>query len=345
MPIARFSFAPSNQLAGRPHVVVDGPATVGTTLCLSHWPGSPELPSGLADDLSAQIAFRYLDHPVDLHAPAELVTNNHYDQDGLVGVFTLLDPESALGHRDLLNDLAAAGDFGTYRHRAAARASMTVSAFTDPERSPYGPLPGAYDEMTALLYAETLPRVVELVEHPERWRDLWADEDAALTASETALADGSIEIVEHPDVELAVVTVHAGGSGVGGGHRFGGRRFGDVHPMALHNATERVVLLLVLPDGRYRVTHRYETWVTVRSRRLPPRPDLAPLAVALTEFDDVTWQADPIQDMTPSLQPVDGAGSSLAPATVVDVVLHHLRTAPPAFDTFRGGLLTPSASG
>lgn len=345
MPIDRFSFAPFNQLDGRPHVVVDGPATIGTTLCLSHWPGSPELPSGLADDLSAQIALRYLDHPEDLHAPAELVTNNHYDQDGLVGVFTLLDPESALGLRELLVDLAAAGDFGTYRHRAAARASMAVSAFTDPDRSPYGPLPDAYDDLTALLYTETLPHVVDLVEHPERWRDLWADEDAALTASEAALAGGSIEIIEHPDAELAVVTVHSDGRGIGGGHRFGGRHFGDVHPMALHNATDRVVLLLVLPDGRYRLTHRYETWVTVRSRRLPPRADLGPLAAALTEVDDVTWRADPIQDMTPSLEPADGSGSSLVPATVVDAVLHHLRTAPPAFDTFRGGLLTAGTSG
>src|SRR5690606_22527711 len=105
MPIDHLTFVPVGQIDGRPHVVVDGPAGEGTTLCLSHWPGSPELPPALADDLPRQIALRYHGHRDDLHAPAQLVTNNHYDQDGLVGVFTLVEPEEALRRRDLLVDL------------------------------------------------------------------------------------------------------------------------------------------------------------------------------------------------------------------------------------------------
>ena len=341
MPLTHLTYVPFDALDGRRHVVVDGPAGAATTLCLSHWPGSPALDASLEADLSAQMAFAYLRHPEALHGDATLVTNNHLDQDGLVGLFALIEPEAAIARHDLLVDLAAAGDFGTYRHRAAARASMVVSACTEPERTPFGPLPEHDGELTAHLYRELLPRVPELVERPEVHRDLWGDEDARLTASEEAIASGEVEIVEHPDVELAVVTVH--GRHDWSGHRFGGRRWSGVHPMAVNNATERVVILLVLPDGGYRLTHRYETWVTYRSRVVPPRVDLVPLAEALTASDDVAWAAEPVGDILPTMAPV-GGGSSLAPDEVVAAVVRHLRTAPPAFDAFRGGLLSSTTT-
>ena len=53
------------ELRDVPHVVVDGSAQPGTVLVLSHWPGMPT-PDALRADLSAEIAFNYLDHP-ELH--------------------------------------------------------------------------------------------------------------------------------------------------------------------------------------------------------------------------------------------------------------------------------------
>ena len=123
-------FHPYHDLRGRPNVIVDGSATAGTVLCLSHWPHTP-CPAGCEADLSAEMAFRYLGCS-HLHGDAGLVSNNHFDQDGLVSMFTLVDPEAALAHRELLMDLASAGDFGTYRSRDAARASMAIAAFADP---------------------------------------------------------------------------------------------------------------------------------------------------------------------------------------------------------------------
>src|SRR5688500_15465949 len=109
-----------------PNVVVDGSPNRSTVLTLTHWPGIPTVP-GVEADLSAEMAFRYLDRGADLHAGAEVVTTNHFDQDGLVGIFALVVPQRALAHRDLLIDVAAAGDFGTYRYRTAARISMTLA--------------------------------------------------------------------------------------------------------------------------------------------------------------------------------------------------------------------------
>src|SRR5579864_2307899 len=137
-------YAPYEEAGGAPNVIVDGAPTTGTVLTLSHWPHSP-VPAGLEADLSAEMAFGYLARP-DLHGRAEVVSNNHFDQDGLVSVFALV-----------------------HRSRDAARASMTIAAFADPARSPLGVAPPDYGEWAAALYTNLLGRLVEITEHPDRY--------------------------------------------------------------------------------------------------------------------------------------------------------------------------------
>src|SRR6476646_612477 len=107
-----------------PNVVVDGSPNRHTVLTLSHWPKS-RTPLQLKADTSAEIAFKYLDNP-SFHVDADVVTNNHFDQDGLVGVFTLTDSAIAQQYRSLLIDVATAGDFGVYQSRDAARITFAI---------------------------------------------------------------------------------------------------------------------------------------------------------------------------------------------------------------------------
>lgn len=325
-------YVPYGDLDGRPNVVVDGAAAPATVLCLSHWPGTPT-PPDLQADLSAEMAFRYL-RTFDRHGDARLVSNNHADQDGLVSVFALADPATALAHEALLTDVAAAGDFGTYRHRDAARASMVIAAFADPDRSPVADALGAADDPTGLLYCELLPRLVEIATHPERYEALWAEEDAALTTSERRVAR-DVVIEEVPDLDLAVVTVPEDAPD-GGGHRFGGDWAVGLHPMAVHNGTDRLALLTVR-GRRYEVLYRYETWVQLRSRQARPRRDLGPLAATLTDRESrgARWVADAPGSLTAGLRLADeDLESSLDPATFRSLVEAHLRTAPPAWDPY-----------
>ena len=162
-------YAPYGDLRGTPSVVVDGSPTEGTLLCLSHWPriGSPP---EFAADLSAEMAFGYL-AAFDRHGEATVVSNNHFDQDGLVGVFALASPEGALARHDLLVEVARAGDFAVTGSRMAARISMVLSAYADPERSPLSDLPTDDDARTAALYRDLLGRLPEICDRPDRWRD------------------------------------------------------------------------------------------------------------------------------------------------------------------------------
>lgn len=320
--------------AAVPNVVVDGSPNDGTVLTLTHWPGFPQ-PDGFHFDLSAQMAFHYLDEQID-HPPAEVVTNNHFDQDGLVGIHALVSPELSLAHRELLIDVASAGDFATFRDRRAARVSMTLDAFADIERSPIASaLVGSYDEQCVALYEETIPLLVSMATDIDRYRDLWADEDAELTASESALCEGIVTIGEVPDIDLAIVTI-PDSEASRGGHRFAGMSFDSIHPMALHNATG-CLRLLVVHGRRYQFVDRYETWVQYRSRLPRPRVDMRPLADRLMESErgSARWSASAPGSLTPTLR-VEGE-SSLEPEVMCEMVVTHLRSSPPAWDPYSVG--------
>lgn len=321
-------FVPYHQLDGRPNVIVDGSPTDGTVLTVTHWPGYPP-PEMVAADTSGEMAFRLLEHP-ELFSGAKLVSNNHFDQDGLVSIHALVAPEAACPRRAFLEDVARAGDFATYRHRDAARVSMVLSAWATGRGGL--DLPAVYDEAAGLLYQHWARRLGELCADVAAHRALWAAEDETLTASEAAVAR-DVTIEERPEQDLAVVDVPIGAPAAGG-HRFGGDWAVGLHPMAVHNATERIVVATV--RGRtYDVEQRYESWVQLRSRPLRLRRDLAPLAARLhdEERGDATWTATPVSGLVPRLR--SGKGDSSIPRhRFVDLLVDHLATAPPAWDPF-----------
>jgi hypothetical protein len=135
-------FVPYHLLDGRPSVGLDGSPAPGTVLTVTHWPGYPP-PVGIEDDLSAQMTFRLLGRPDLVPDEAEAVSNNHFDQDGLVSLYALVAPDDAVQRRRFLEDVAFAGDFALCRDRDAARVSMVLSALADGDG-----LPADYTERT-----------------------------------------------------------------------------------------------------------------------------------------------------------------------------------------------------
>ena len=305
-------FVPYDELSDLPNVVVDGAANPHTLITLSHWPGSAT-PAALRDDLSTQIVFRYLDSP-ELWVEAEAVSNNHFDEDGLVGIYSLVDPAEALPRRELLIDIAAAGDFGTYRFREAARTAFVLSAFADPETSPLdrGIFRQRYMRLAATLYRELLQRLPEIIEDLPGYRRYWESEDAMLADSEAMIREGRIQIQEISELDLAVVTLPESlpGRKI---HRFTLNRRAACHPMALHNVARSFRILLI--QGRtYELQYRYESWVQYVSRTPLPRIDLAPLAERLSALESGRgrWVFDGVEEITPKLS-LDGADQSRIP--------------------------------
>lgn len=298
-------------LKGHPHVVVDGSAQDGTVLTLSHWPGS-RTPERYRADLSAEIAFAYAVEP-DPNITAEFVTNNHFDQDGLIGVYALTEPELAIARRARMIDVARAGDFSRFEDRDAARAAITIAN-----------LGMAVDGDP---YVELLPRLSEIVDHVARFRDHWVDQDAHITTSEQAIGDGTVTITDVPDVDLAILTVpESWAERVV--QQFATIASNAVHPYALHNSTDRLVVLTV-HGAHIQLQYRYETWVHLVSRRPIPRVDLSDLAAELTtaEPGDTRWVFDGVEALSPRLHLVGGGATAIPPEVVIARITETLRDA------------------
>jgi hypothetical protein len=321
---------------GIPNVVVDGSPNSDTVLTLSHWPGMPTPPE-LRDDLSAQIALHALAEPQRFDA-VDVVTNNHFDQDGLTSAYALTQPDLAVPRREQLIDIARAGDFGTFEMRDSARIAMAIAALDDDQLSPLPPdlLSVAYPQRCGNLYEWALPRLGEMIGQPEQWRHLWADEDAHLDESEAAIRSDVVSIVENHAVDLAVVHVPDAWARRSA-HRFTITEAEAVHPMAINCATDCLRIALI-QGQRFRLELRYESWVMLISRPVLPRPDLAVLADELSALEPsgARWQADRPGALTPKLSLVDDSPSGLSPATFVSLVERFLATAPPAWDPFAG---------
>ncbi len=326
---------PYHLLGDTPNVIVDGSANDTTRLVLSHWPGSPT-PREVLDDLSAQIAFRALEFPTWFDG-IDVVSNSHFDQDGLCSAYALIDPVAATARRDLVIDVAAAGDFGTFVSRDAARLAFAIAAFEDEETSPLdrATFEGSYPDQCGRLYEAMLPRMTELLDHPDRVRTLWEREDAHLQESLDAIARGEVLIEERPDLDLAIVTVpEEWAERIA--HRFTQSRNDAVHPTAVNQSTA-CLRLLVIHGRTYRLECRYETWVMYVSRPVQARPDLRVLATILNEAEtgSSTWRAEAPGSLTPRLTMADAAGdSSITPEACRAIVEQFLATAPAAWDPF-----------
>ena len=93
----RHTYVPYAQAASAPNIVIDGTPNDNTVLPLSHWPRSGT-PWKLKADTSVEVVFNYLDSPPD-HVAVAPVTNDHFDEDGLIGLWCMIHPVAALERR------------------------------------------------------------------------------------------------------------------------------------------------------------------------------------------------------------------------------------------------------
>lgn len=311
--------------------MVDGAARPESVLVLSHWPHSPT-PRELWADLSAEIAFNYLDSGA-ASPDAECVTIDHPDEDGMASVFVLAQPDEALRVRDRLVAFARAGDFGV-ADRDAARAIFTFGAIEQGATPPWREAPASSDwSAPDGWFGDLVPHLGEVVDEPERFAPMWEEPDRALTKSIDAVARGDVEIEEHRDLDVAVVNVRE----APGQERFSvaRRRVLHVHPFALHTATP-MVRMIVLDGGQLVYYDRYETWVRYVSRDLPKRRDLAPLAASLGDLapGGLVWEADGPSAIVAALTLENGGSIAASQERIVGAILEYLATAPVAWDPF-----------
>jgi hypothetical protein len=327
-------YCPYSQLEDQPNIVVDGQAQRATALTLSHWPWN-STPDGLLRDTSTDIVFAYLDRP-DLHVDIPLVSNSHFDEDGLLSMYGLVDPENALRHRELLIQASRAGDFAIYTDPEAAKLSFVLAAYFDPATSLLPPevFSSSAPAQVAGLYTSMLRKLPALLNDIPAQRHLWQDEFEHLLASEQAIADGHVVIDEVPELELAIVRI-PDDMPARTVRRYLTRWQRSVHPFAVHNLTHCTRLVWIKGDS-IEFQYRYESWIQLASRRPAPRIDIDGLARQLEaqENGGGSWHFEGVNEVAPRLRHKGSCRSSIDSDTFLESLCDWLRTQPAAWDPY-----------
>jgi hypothetical protein len=296
-------FVPWHDVGEIPNIVVDGPRRAGTVLGLSHWPDG-DTPRQLAADTSTEIAARYVDLPAGGDEVA-VVTNNHFDEDGLLAAWVVLQREPPGPRRDLAIAAAEAGDFHAWRDPRAAWCAIALMTMAERTTTPFPEVVRALNRADSHdpagdLCRALLPRVAPLLDDTERFRRLWAPRWADVERDLATLDAGDATIADVPEADLALI-----------------RAPRPLDRLATHPRTDRMRVVTATPDGTLLLEHRYETWVRFASRELTPRSDLTPVLEELESLENGSgsWRFEGVQHPLARLAPVDANGAPV-PSTI-----------------------------
>ena len=319
-------FLPYTQLDNTPHILVDGTPHQDSTIVLSHWKNSGTDRQWIRDT-SAEIVFDYLDHHA-IPDHIEYVSNDHYDQDGLVAMFALTHPEIAQKHRELLIDVAEAGDFEKYKHRKAARIAMALINMTTADSGYFeksvADLP--YSEKVALFYRKGLALLPDMLENIDVFKSLWEEEDEFLSYSEDLVNSQRISVEEDIDIDndIAIITIPPELENEKY-HKYTKEHFAAIHNIAIHNATQRARIFYI-HGQKIQFKYRYETWVQLKNNSHPLRVDLAPLAEKLSGIDEVKWTYDGSDKLAPVLCTDKNQNTSLPAQKILALLAFELNS-------------------
>ncbi|MBF9252749.1 hypothetical protein I2I11_05575 [Pontibacter sp. 172403-2] len=288
-------FIPFSELRNHKAIVVD--STHANGFMLSHWRGAPT-PDAIRDDTSAGIVLGALRLQLpELDLP--YVTANHFDIDGFVGVWALLNPEQALEHEELLRQMALIGDFRELdlNHPLAGEALKLVCWINARERELFYK-PFAADEMEekevmqcAGKFTYFLQAFGRVLQDPDWERAAWEDEVGSVLLGYRDMYKPETKLTRHPEIGLVIIEIPH-----------------PLHYYALFSRTTGFDMVLTCYDrNRYELEYKYTTWVDIASRPTLPRISMAPLAAQLNQMETSghRWTYDAVTETGPLLR-LDG---------------------------------------
>ena len=274
----RFEFY-TDALADVPKLSVDG--TVSNSIHFSHWQGN-ETPEELKADTSTEIALNLVTSPKrnEFTRGIDLVTNNHFDTDGMLSVWTVMMGERAAEYRDVLIAAAEAGDFSEYSSVDGVRVSLAIQGSdaaipTDDLGSPLARmLAGKEVNDDARCYELIMPEVEHLLSNINAYEPLWRDGWQKIVAALESFDRGSSRVVEHAEAKVSLITLEPG--------IFSGEGFNPTKHSAPYTAISKLakgqLFVIAIPAANgwfYRIDYPYYSWAETRVRPPIERSDLS----------------------------------------------------------------------
>jgi len=324
----RFEFY-TEALDNVPKLSVDG--TVDNSIHFSHWQGNTT-PVELKADTSTEIALNLVASPsrAELTNGIELVTNNHFDTDGVLSVWTVLTGERALAYRDLLIAAAEAGDFSEHSSDDSVRISIAIQGSdqaspSNDEGSPLARLIAGEDvDDDARAYELVLPEVERVLtninDYEPLWREGWENVAAAIESFER----GKSSVTEFSDSGISLIVLAP--------ELFDGTGFSPTRHAAPFTAISKfakgTLFLIAIPTSGgwfYRLDYPYYSWAETVVRPQVQRRDLTNVLQLLNSKEsnqDGRWQSDN-SEMTSAVKFLNNgtlAPSRLAPDELATVL-------------------------
>src|SRR6266852_7804243 len=199
----------TDALADVPKLSIDG--TVGNAIHFSQWKGN-QTPTAVKADTSTEIALNLVAAPnrEELTRGIDLVTNNHFDTDGVLSVWTVLTGERALELREKLIAAAEAGDFSELSTQEGVRASIVIQGSDSPTDagSPLAQqLAGSEVTDEARAYELVLPHVERVLTRTNDYASLWVDPWNRIASALDSFAKGRSRVEEDHEAKLSLVTL------------------------------------------------------------------------------------------------------------------------------------------
>ena len=313
-----------------PKLSVDG--TVANSVHFSHWEGN-QTPEEVKADTSTEIVLNLVESPnkEKLTQGIELVTNNHFDTDGVLSVWTALTGERASALRELLVPAAEAGDFSELSTENGVRASIAIqgSDQASPNTESGSPLAGYLNGGAvaddAKAYELVLPEVERLLTKTDQYEHLWRDGWEQIATAVESFERGASKVEELTDVAVSVVTLSP--------EVFSSSGFSPTKHAAPYTALTRYArgrLFLIATPFRagwsYRIDYPYYSWAETVVRPHIERHDFKALLTQLNEIESSgqgRWRMDN-SEMTSAIKFLDPSGipgaSSLRPDEVADLL-------------------------
>jgi hypothetical protein len=324
----RFEFY-TEALANVPKLSVDG--TVDNSIHFSHWEGNAT-PEEVKADTSTEIALKLVASPnyAALTNGIEIVTNNHFDTDGVLSVWTMLTGARSLEYRDILISAAEAGDFSEHSSDDGVRVSIAIQGpdQASSNNDDNSPLAGflAREEVDdeARAYELVLPEVERLVSNVNAYEELWREGWDRFAAALQSFEQGKSVVSEYSDSGISLVTLAP--------EAFDSAGFDPTRHAVPYTAISKFakgkLFLIAIPasDGWfYRIDYPYYSWAETVVRPRVKRRDFSSALQVLNDTEsnrDGRWRTDD-REMTSAVKFIDGdrtmAPSRLTPDQVVAV--------------------------
>ena len=326
----RFEFY-SEALADTPKLSVDG--TVGNAIHFSHWRGN-QTPDSVKADTSTETVLNVVAAPnrAELTRSIDLVTNNHFDTDGVLSVWTMLNGERALLLREKLIAAAEAGDFSEFSSVDGVRTSIVIQGSDSPIDKSGSPLArqlaGKPISDEAEEYLLVLPHIEYVVKNTDEFENLWREPWRRIETALDSFAKGESTVEESASDELSVVTLSPA--------IFGPRGFDpSVHAApftAISYHAHGELFLIATPLNRgwaYRIDYPYYSWAETVVRPRIPHRDFTSLVSELNSAEQNAsgrWEIDG-SELSSAIKYRDRNGLVTASQLQPDVVAGYVRGA------------------